>query len=100
MVDGDTFDVNVDLGFCVHVRDRLRLDGIDCPEMATPEGKAVRAYVLMLLDQCSRQCVVDTKKKDKYGRYLARVTLPDGTDLAAHLIATGKGKPYAGGKRT
>jgi endonuclease YncB( thermonuclease family) len=37
--------------------------------------------------------------KEKYGRYLAKITLPDNTDYASVMIAAGHAKPYFGGTR-
>ena len=100
VVDADTIDVVIDLGFSVSTHQRLRVDGIDAPEMATPAGKLARARVVELLDQAGgRQVQVATQKVEKYGRYLASVALPDGRDLAAVLVSEGHAKPYFGGKR-
>ena len=44
VLDGDTFDVNIDLGFNLRLDIRIRLAGIDCPELGTPEGVEARAY--------------------------------------------------------
>ncbi len=50
VVDADTLEVDVDLGFYTWVRMvKLRLKGIDCPEMSTPEGVAAKEYTTKLL---------------------------------------------------
>ncbi len=77
VVDGDTLEIEVKLprGF-VHVM-KLRLRGIDCPEMDTAAGKAAKRYVEALLAD-SRDATIYTTKPDKYDRYLADVFIPAG----------------------
>ena len=78
VVDGDTLDLMVDLGFGTFKKIRVRLLGIDCPEIRGKEkvaGRAAREFVTRLRIQTpSRVSVKTTKyKKGKYGRYLAEV---------------------------
>lgn len=98
VIDGDTIDVTIDLGFRVNISTRLRLAHIDTPELSTKEGKAVRAFLTQLLP-AGEPCTVATQKPDKYGRALADITLPDGRDLATVLLDSGLGKPYEGGAK-
>ncbi|MGQ0644125.1 MAG: DUF1016 N-terminal domain-containing protein [Elusimicrobiota bacterium] len=72
VVDGDTLLVHVDLGFETAVRQYLRLRGIDCPELAAPEGKAAKAFVEKELCKPPRILLTSTRS-DKYDRYLADV---------------------------
>ena len=77
VIDADTIDVLVDLGFGVHTMQRLRLYGIDAPEMRTEAGKIAKEYVKSVLlgvngDNFEYIYVRTIKdKKDKYGRKLA-----------------------------
>ena len=79
VIDGDTVDLLIDLGFGVHVKERCRLYGIDAPEMPTETGKAAKAYLESLLGAATGELFVATRKMarkpkektDKYGRYLA-----------------------------
>ena len=79
VIDGDTVDLFIDLGFGVHVKERCRLYGIDAPEMPTEAGKAAKAYLESLLGAATGELFVATRKMtrkpkektDKYGRYLA-----------------------------
>lgn len=75
VVDADTVDVLIDLGFGVHTMQRLRLYGIDAPEMRTEAGKIAREYVksVLLGGDAFKYVYVRTikDKKDKYGRKLA-----------------------------
>lgn len=93
VVDGDTIDVDIDLGFGVHMQTRLRLAYINAPERGTPEGTAATNYVVKRLVE---PFTVRTSKdaKEKYGRYLATVILPDGEVLNSTMLAKGVAKPY------
>jgi endonuclease YncB( thermonuclease family) len=72
VVDGDTLVIELRLS-PEHLHERkLRLRGIDCPELATPEGKAARRFVDGLLAP-GDPLVLCTTKPDKYDRYLADV---------------------------
>jgi micrococcal nuclease len=76
VVDGDTVDLIIDLGFDTSRKERFRLYGIDAPEMNTLAGKAAKAWlweVLQPLEAIYVQTIqLETKaKRDKYGRFLA-----------------------------
>ena len=79
VIDGDTVDLLIDLGFGVHVRERCRLYGIDAPEMPTEAGRNAKAYLESLIGEATGELFVATRKMtrkpkektDKYGRYLA-----------------------------
>lgn len=75
VIDADTIDVLIDLGFGVHTMQRLRLYGIDAPEMRTEAGKIAKEYVksVLLGGDAFKYVYVRTlkDKKDKYGRKLA-----------------------------
>lgn len=95
VVDGDTFDSMVDLGFDVHKRVRFRLYGINCPEKSGATAKAGReAREQTVMRILGRVVTVQCLKFDKYGRSVAKVTLPDGSDLTTVLLAEGFGVPY------
>jgi micrococcal nuclease len=99
VVDGDTLDLAVDLGFKVQVRERFRLFGIDTPEVfgksKSPEGEAASAYLKALLPVGTRVLVETVKGTEKYGRWLAMVYLPDSkTPVNTMLIDAGHAKTY------
>ena len=76
VVDGDTVELMIDLGFDTSRRDRFRLYGIDAPEMNTKAGKEAKAWLweaLQPLEAIYVQTIqLETKaKRDKYGRFLA-----------------------------
>ena len=80
--------VDIDCGFGIWTRQKLRLRGIDAPEMDTAEGREARDFVVRALGKGRRlraegerkgrgsrwwDVVVTTTKPDKYDRYLADV---------------------------
>ena len=72
IVDGDTLTVALAVapGFTHQLK--LRLRGIDCPEIATAAGRAAKAFVDDLL-RPGDEVIISTTKPDKYDRYLADV---------------------------
>lgn len=104
IVDGDTLDVTVDLGFKTRRDMRLRLTGIDTAEIfgvkkesdEYQNGIAHKSYVEEWLEQAAEEwdgewpVIVDTDKdeKGKYGRYVAEVVRrSDGARLTEDLLA-------------
>jgi micrococcal nuclease len=76
VVDGDTVDLIIDLGFDTLRKERFRLYGIDAPEMNTAEGKAAKAWLWEALQPLEAIYVQTLQHKikanrDKYGRFLA-----------------------------
>ncbi len=82
IVDGDTVDVAIDLGFSVSTKTRLRLYGINAPESRTRDkkekkrGLAAKARLKELIDQNDGWVYMQSKEKGKYGRYLANIYVP------------------------
>lgn len=99
VVDADTVEVMVDLGFSTYRVETLRLAGVDAPERFTPEGIRATGYVQGLLP-VGRDVVVQTVKggNEKYGRYLANIVI-DSQSLSALLLKNGHAVPYSGGPR-
>lgn len=94
IVDGDTIEVDLDLGMKISVKTKLRLADIDTPETYRPlseeertHGKEATAFVSNLI--LDKYVTVRTKKTGKYGRYIAHVELADGRDLTTLLIENG-----------
>lgn len=96
VVDGDTIDVVVDLGFKILTAQRLRLSRVDTPERGQAAFDDAKQFVKTLIE--NKRVVVKTHKVSKWGYYLADVTI-DGKDVSDSLIAAGLGKPYDGGKK-
>lgn len=93
VIDGDTVDLNVDLGFHCEIGIRTRLLGINAPEVSTAEGKQVRDWLRERLP-IGDAVTVDTFKDpgDKYGRWLARIN-SRGEDICSVLVAHGYAVP-------
>jgi len=94
VVDGDTFDLVVDLGFEISFAMRVRLKGIDTPETWRPKtdaervhGEAATKFVSLLIE--NQYVTIRSHKLGIYGRYEADVALLDGTDLATLLKEEG-----------
>ena len=81
--DGDTWTVDIDLGFGVWLKDqKLRLFGIDTPEMRGSEkarGTKVRDYCRKVAASHNHDIIIETFKdeKGKYGRWLANIYFLD-----------------------
>lgn len=75
VVDGDTVDVSIELGFDLTKLERVRLAGIDTPESRTKDlaekhmGYEAKAYLTELLDAAD-DLIVKTEKDGKFGRML------------------------------
>ena len=85
VIDGDTF-VLYHVG--VSAEERVRVLGVDAWELSQPGGDAARAFTTAWLAQ--GPFVLNTCKRDSFGRLLATVTR-DTTNLAWALIAAGHG---------
>lgn len=102
VVDGDTIDCRIRLGFHVEVRERLRLCmddgvGINAPETRgaeRPEGLASKAALVAMIERYCEydECVVKTfkgTKQGKYGRFLASLETDEGVKLCDLLVEQG-----------
>ena len=94
VVDGDTCDVFIDLGFSVWHKERIRLAGIDTAEKNTPFGKALKEFLIKNLE--GKLVKLEVSKPDKYGRYLGKVYLNSEESINDQLIRNGLAKPYGG----
>ncbi len=105
IVDGDTIDVDIDLGFSISFSSRVRLAGIDTPESRTKDkaekslGLESKAYLKNAIES-AKTVVIKTEKMDsseKYGRILGWVFL-DGSDVSINqrMIDDGYAWGYMG----
>ena len=103
VLDGDTVDVDIDLGFKVWLRDqRIRVLGVDTPETRTRDlqekaaGKLATARVMELLPQDSVQTMRTSKEgRGKFGRVLGNFPVGD-TTVSQILIAERLAVAYHG----
>ena len=104
IVDGDTVDVLIDLGFNTTKKERVRLLGIDTPESATkdlPEkklGLEAKEYITQWFVK-NTPFRLQTTKDDKYGRILGVFTGLDGKTLNTRLVDEGYAWAYDGGTK-
>lgn len=94
VVDADSIDVRVDLGFSIFTDMKLRLLGINAPEMNTAEGKAAKLALETLLPLQS-PLIIETYKdrREKYGRFLATLLFND-MNVNTWLVENGYAVPY------
>ncbi len=105
VVDGDTIDVEIDLGFDISFSSRVRLAGIDTPESRTTDkmekalGLEAKAYLKNQIES-AKTVVIKTEKMDsseKYGRILGWLFL-DGSSVSMNekMIEDGHAWGYLG----
>ena len=108
IVDGDTIDFDVDVGFYIHLTMRIRLKGVDTPEVRgkeRPEGLISSAFVKEQLP-LGMNVLLRTHKIGKFGRYIAEVRyipgemtppmariMEEGVDLSEELLERGLAEP-------
>jgi len=103
VVDGDTLDLSIDLGFNIWITQRCRLQGIDTPETHTLNAAekvlGLKAKgVLEGLVKTAKTVTVRTAKEDKYGRVLVTLFL-DLININESLVAAGYAWRYDGGTK-
>ena len=107
VIDGDTIDVTLDLGFDISYRGRIRFQGINAPESRTRDavekqaGLAAKRYVEDWTKGLENRVIIQTSLDDrgKYGRILGRILNDEGECLNDEMVSLGHAKPYDGGKR-
>jgi len=100
VLDGDTVDVTIFLGFDLYIKQRIRVLGVDAFEKNTVKGKICRDKLKLMLEGKTVKVSSDKPGKgDKFGRFLARVYLPDDTLLSDWVIDNGYGYAYFGKKK-
>lgn len=100
VVDGDTIDVAIDLGFNVSIKERLRLARINAPEiygvkkesLEYKQGMKSTQRVKELVE--NKDVIIETSKKGKYGRYIAEVWV-EGESVSDILLSEGLATEYA-----
>jgi len=116
VVDGDTIDCTIDLGFSTWKKIRVRLEGINAPESRTRDkeekakGLITKARLIEILNYNNNKCVLQVSGLGKFGRALASVYVtslsPASEDSSItlinvnhQLITEGLAVEYHGGKR-
>ena len=110
VVDGDTVDAELDLGFNIKYKERIRLMGIDTPESRTRNkvekklGLKSKARLKELISEHKGNIILTTAKegKGKFGRILGSLVISDNgveANLNDIMIAEGHAREYFGGKK-
>lgn len=110
VVDGDTVDVDIDLGFKIQLKDeRVRIMGIDTPESRTSDkveklfGLAAKNRLYELLEKDAKLITTEDKDgedmKGKFGRILGDFRAADGRLVTEIMIEEGHCVPYFGGSK-
>ena len=105
VVDGDTIDIVIDLGFNLSKKERVRLAGIDSPESRTKDleekelGLESKEFLKRRLeDGKSSGLRVKTEKDGKYGRMLGWIYWGD-TNINTEMVDRGYAWFYSGGSK-
>jgi micrococcal nuclease len=104
VVDGDTFDVAIDLGFKVSINGRVRLYGVNTPESRTKDlaekqkGLAAKEFTDQWLSRANNKIKIETviDKNEKYGRILAKIWDASGNCLNTDIVEAGLAREYYG----
>ena len=94
VIDGDTVDLVIDLGFSLTIKERFRLQGINAPETRTRDleekqrGLAAKHYLRDCLLFSKSLTAQTAKNKGKYGRWIC-ILFDSGMNLNKHLVETG-----------
>ena len=110
VVDGDTVDVDINLGFNIQLKDeRVRIMGIDTPESRTSDkveklfGLAAKERLYSLLEKDAKLITTEDKSgedmKGKFGRILGDFRAADGRLVTEIMIEEGHCVPYFGGSK-
>tara|TARA_R110001583_G_scaffold109576_2_gene258400 strand:- start:25715 stop:26068 length:354 start_codon:yes stop_codon:yes gene_type:complete len=107
VVDGDTIDASIDLGFDITINKRIRLAGINAPESRTRDleekklGLAAKERLKELM--VNGDFILESKEVGKYGRVLGNLIIQSDDDSPINinntLVKEGYAVEYDGGKR-
>ena len=104
VVDGDTLDARIDLGFDVHVKKRIRLHGIDTWESRTRDaeekkkGIAAKSRLVELLQADQGKFKLISYGVGKFGRVLGDIEISVG-NVCDILVEEGHAYSYFGGNK-
>jgi micrococcal nuclease len=104
VIDGDTFDIVIDLGFDTLKKGRVRLYGVNTPESRTSNleekkmGLAAKEFTDQWLKSANHKVKIETiiDKNEKYGRVLAKVWNEAGNCLNEDIVKSGLAREYFG----
>jgi micrococcal nuclease len=99
VVDGDTLDMTIDLGYNIWIKERVRLYGLNTPETRTKDleekeaGLKAKKYVENQINAVAGQVQIQSLGRGKYGRTLGEI-LVGKNNLNEMLIAKGHAEVY------
>ena len=99
VIDGDTVDAMIDLGFDIWIKKRIRLYGIDTPETRTRDlkeknaGIAAKNRLETIMKECGSEFVLQSHGVGKYGRCLGTILIND-NNINELLVKEGLAKKY------
>jgi micrococcal nuclease len=100
VIDGDTVDLSIDLGFGITIRQRVRLKGINAAETRTlnveekDKGLIAKEWLKKELSR-EGEWIIETTKEDKYGRILGTLYLVgDPVTVNERMLNEGIAEPY------
>jgi len=108
VVDGDTIDASIDLGFDISLTKRIRLAGVDTPESRTTDANEKKYGLeskewLKKMVEGAKNILIKTELPDsteKYGRIIGHLFINDqDTSLNDQMIAEGMAWSYMGGTK-
>ena len=105
VIDGDTVDLEIDLGFNIKFTTRVRFAKINTPEVHSKDpierqkAKQAKNFVIKWFQKYNNNCIVKTTKKPKkgkYGRYIVYIYDPKQKEcLNTLLLQNNLAKPYS-----
>lgn len=101
VIDGDTIDAMIDLGFNTWVHKRIRLAGINCPEIRTRDldekakGMQSKLFLQEQLQPTGGRFILESLGVGKYGRCLGNIYI-DKVNINELLLKEGHALPYIG----
>jgi len=90
VIDGDTIDAEIDLGFDISVKKRIRLFGINTPEVRTRDkeekakGLLAKARLIEILNENDNNFILFSTSIGKYGRSLGIIYIDDNHELSVN----------------
>lgn len=96
IIDGDTIELTIDLGYKVYWNSNCRLYGINAPELkgdTLEAGLKAREFLASKLP-AGRGIVIRSKQLDKYGRPIIEIINVDGSSLNQQMVDAGYAKEY------
>lgn len=87
MLDADTYDLRLDLGYFVSIDVRIRLSGVSAPEKRTSAGQAAIAFAEQHMPEGATVWVAAEQDPDRsFTRYIGRVWLPEARRWLGELL--------------